>query len=143
MATRRVYSARMPGVFDRANQLYEAGQLAEARSLCEGLLRNAPTPDCRTLHLLGLIAYKLGEFAVTIDHLRRAIQICPNDPMLHNTLGLALMALSRYAEAVPAFGRLLALLPDFVDGMLNLASALMGAKGFKEAIVVLGRALTV
>lgn len=55
--------------------------------------------------------------------LERAVAMAPDDPALHNALGLCLTKFGRWPEAVAAFEAAVAVRPQFVAAHFNLASA--------------------
>ena len=53
------------GKLQQAVSLYQAGQLQQAEQICQQILRDYPQ-DAESLHLLGVIAYRVGENKISM-----------------------------------------------------------------------------
>ena len=94
--------ASIPEAFRIAHGHYEAGKLGLAEKLCRKILTTLPDHP-RSLHLLGLVHYKKGNFAQAEDSLRQAVRGRPSLSHFHNDLGASLSALGRHAEALAVY----------------------------------------
>ena len=80
----------------------KAGRLARAETLVrQALGKNPAHPD--GLHMLGLIAYRRGDFEDAAGHITRAIAESGAISAHHANLGLALRALGRNDEALESY----------------------------------------
>jgi len=137
-----VSPAGAPDRFALALQHHQAGRLADAAALYQGILAQDPQQaDC--LHLLGVIANQLGQPADAAESIGRAIAIKPGEAAYHTNLGEALRRLGRLDEAVASFRRALALQPDLAAAHGNLGVALQAqgeldaaASSFRQAIAL-------
>lgn len=135
-------------------RLFQAGRLAEARTLGKRLLAAMPRQP-QVLAMLGAIHGQLGEFADAEACYRALVSAEPRDAMHFCYLGLALVMQQRLPEAVPVFARMLQLRPDFAEGQMQMGCllrdlgrhdaaadhferALQLAPGLAEAAVFLG-----
>jgi len=117
-------SPALARLFDEAQDLHQAGRLADAKARYERILAADPRHG-PTLHMVGLMAYQVGQNDVAVDLLTRAARLDPGSAALHSNLGLALRGLGRTQEAVASFRRALALKPDSAEAHSNLGNALM------------------
>jgi protein O-GlcNAc transferase len=78
-------------------------------------------PRCgEALHLLALINHQQGHHHRAVERYKQAILIEPQQPLHHNNLGVALMALSKYAVAALSFQHALTLSSGYADAKCNL-----------------------
>jgi protein O-GlcNAc transferase len=124
----------------RAFQLFQAGQVAQAEGECRQLLAKRPN-HADALQLMGLIANRMGKAEVAVVFLRKAIAADPRVRDYHNNLGVILTMIGRLEEAVSAYRGGLALDPDNVECLNNLAIALLGAGRLSGALDAADRAL--
>lgn len=125
------------GASANAMQLYEIAE--EKLSLCiqmnptfnlalnnlnvarEGLKTNRNTSD---LLALSVMAYRIGEYEMTINYSKIIIKNEPNNAMAWNNLGSAYNALQNYDEGAIACKKALSIDPDFQLAKNNLNYAL-------------------
>lgn len=104
-------------------RLYQAGRLAEARTLGQKL--NAAIPrQSQVLSILGAIHGQLGEFGPAEECYRLLTALEPGTHLHHYYLGLTLVMQQRLPEAVPVFSRMLQLKPDFAEGHMQMGCLL-------------------
>ena len=113
---------------------HQAGRLTEAYDIYRRVLAVAPQqPDA--LHLLGVVAYQLGQPEQAVALIRQAIDRRADNPDFYVNLGNALQALGRHPAAVNAFGRAAALeRPLRAETLFNLGNALRLAERPAEAM---------
>jgi Flp pilus assembly protein TadD len=75
-----------------------------------------------------------GQLPQAEEYLRRAVQIQPNDPALHNNLGVVLARRGRHAQALPYFQEAVRLRPDYASAHHNRGNALRDLDHATEAI---------
>jgi len=119
---------------------HQAGRLTEAYDIYRRVLAVAPQqPDA--LHLLGVVAYQLGQPEQAVALIRQAIDRRADNPDFYVNLGNALQALGRHPTAVNAFGRAAALeRPLRPETLFNLGNALRLAERPGEAMAALAEA---
>jgi tetratricopeptide (TPR) repeat protein len=123
-----------------AVQHHEAGQLREAEHLYRSVLAQVPNhPDA--MHLLGLIARRVGQADAAIDLIRRAIEINPHSPAYYGNLGLLLIDQKKLDEAVVALNRAIELAPAYPQAHNNLGVALRDLGKLEESVAAFQRAI--
>jgi predicted O-linked N-acetylglucosamine transferase (SPINDLY family) len=126
-------SAAVVGLFNAAVGHHRDGRLEEA----EGLYREVLARDDRhaeSLHFLGMIAFKRGQYAEAEEKIRAAIASDGGQASYHSNLGNVLRADGRYDAAVEAYGRAVALKPEFADAQYNLGLAYQLQERNAEAV---------
>lgn len=69
--------------------------------------------------------HQAGRLDEAVAGYRRTLALRPDDPEIHNNLGVALRGQGRLDEAVASYGRALALRPDYPEAHGNLAMVLL------------------
>ncbi len=118
----------------------DAGRLCEAEELSRSVLRVDPRSP-RALHVLGVVARRMGRLPLAIAVLQDAAAIAPGDQGIHCELGLALCDSQRQEEAVVEYHRALEIDPAYADACLNLAAALDHLERYEEALPLAERAV--
>jgi len=131
---------QIPSALQAAVAHHLAGRLPQAEAIYRQILQAAPNhPDA--LHLLGTIAYQVGQFGMAVELITRAISANPSDPAYYSNLGNALQAQGRLEEAVTSYRKALALQPDYADAHNNLGNALKDLGKLNEAVESYRKAL--
>ncbi|GAB6904820.1 conserved exported hypothetical protein [Desulfosarcina cetonica] len=78
-----------------------------------------------------------GNFTAALGELLKAEKLNPNDPILHNDLGLVFMNKEKFDLAIGHFKKAIALKPDYSLAKNNLGGAYIVEKQWDNAIVVL------
>jgi tetratricopeptide (TPR) repeat protein len=111
---------------------HQSGRLADAERIYRRVLE--VDPDNReALHLLGLIAHQVGNSALAVQLIGRAILRGP-DPYFLNNRGAALQKLGRYSDALADYDAALALKPGYVEALGNRGIVLQKLTRFQEAL---------
>ena len=119
-----------------------AGRFSEAEALCRRVLETNPaSPDAE--HILGLIAYQQGAFALAVEHVRRAIALAPKASVFHANLSEMLRLTGQPQAAVEAAERALAIDPDMPAALSNLGVALYDLKAYEAAADAQRRAIAI
>ncbi|WP_372399536.1 tetratricopeptide repeat protein [Azospirillum sp. HJ39] len=95
-------TADAQALLTRAVALHQGGQLAEAATLYDQLLKRLPR-QADALHLSGLIKAQTGALAEGIERIRQAVKADTRQPLFHVNLGRLLDAAERWEEAATAF----------------------------------------
>jgi Flp pilus assembly protein TadD len=114
--------------------------MSEAEVLYEWILELQPTHR-DALHLLGFAAFQQGRHELAIEHISRAIVVDPDEPTLHNDLGIVLRSVGRLEQAVESLRRAVALKCDYAEAHNNLGVALREQGRLDEAIAELRQAV--
>lgn len=104
----------------RARALYDSGSLAQAQALYAEVLRTDPR-HYESLHLLGVIAMRMGDPTRAVELIGRAIEVEPRKAAAYCNRGLALERLGQPQEALADYERAITLDPCFWGGYFNRA----------------------
>ena len=121
---------------------YHAGDLPGAEKRFEAVVRYSPQ-HAGALHLLGVIAYRNGEYETAIERLQRAVSINGENHVFYSNLCAALQMQKRLAEAEAAARKALAINPNFLDAHNNLGNVLKGQGRLGAAEAAYRRALEI
>lgn len=110
----------------------DLGQLKEAKATAEAGLAAAPDypPLQRTL---GAIVGQQGDTIAAEKHLRRAIELNPNDPMSYAVWANILTRYGRHGPAVEALEKAMALAPDDFRVLSSAANTYLNATRYDDA----------
>ena len=111
------------GSFERAQRDYRAGHKAEAEAVCRRLIEADPL-DHRALHLLGVMALDVKQYALAAHLLMRAINCAQQHAVYYVNLATALHGLGKLAEAVDVLKLAISLNPNMAEAHFNLARVL-------------------
>ena len=78
--------------------------------------------------------YNAGKYTAALKNLLDAYKTIPNDPYLHNSLGLVYMAKDRYKLAENHFKKALELKSDYINARNNLGAAYLKQEKWDLAI---------
>lgn len=123
----------LPALFAQASRFHQAGNLQEAVSLYQEILRLDPR-HAMTLYQFGHAARQMGRLEAAADLIGRAIERESGSPAYHNDLGNVLCELGRFEEAAVSFARAVKLQPDLALAHFNLASAFQRQGKNEEAL---------
>jgi tetratricopeptide (TPR) repeat protein len=128
-------------MFKAALRHQRAGRLADAVAGYQALLAVDPGHG-RALHLLGVIAYQMGQVEPALNLMRAALDTDRRDPGLHNDLGEILRLSGHAEEAETHFEASLELDPRGFGATNNLGLLRHAAGRLEEAITLYRRAIT-
>jgi Tfp pilus assembly protein PilF len=107
-------------------------RLSEAAAQFRKALENLsyPTPEIAAYNL-GMVSYKLGDYAVAKEAYERSLAILPNNPEGQFELGMCYARLGRLVEAEKAFSAAVKLRPDVARTRYELGMVLfkLGRRG--------------
>lgn len=124
----------------RAVLLHRQGQLAEAQSLYEDILRGQPR-HVDALHMLGIIAAARGHPQKALGLIEEAIRIGPASAAAFNNRGLVLDALGQRDAAIASYERACELKSDYADPWYNRGNSLRHAGRWQAALASYDRAI--
>ncbi|MGO8689326.1 MAG: tetratricopeptide repeat-containing sulfotransferase family protein [Thermoguttaceae bacterium] len=123
-----------------AVQQHQAGRLHDAEQVYRRILAVEPN-QADALHLLGVIAHQVGNHALAVAYITRAIGSNGTVAAFHSNLGNALKGQGKLDEAVACFRRALELKPAYAEAHNNLGNAFAGRGELDEAAACYRRAL--
>jgi predicted O-linked N-acetylglucosamine transferase (SPINDLY family) len=124
----------------RAMQLAREGRLNEAVSALRMQVRMRPRDD-HAASALGLMLRRAGETAQGMQHLRRACDLAPDNPLHWMNLAGTQFADGAVAEARKGFERAVAMAPGHPGGWMGMASCHLHAGEVDEALAASARGL--
>jgi len=113
-------SAAQMAKIHQAIAFAQAGDLAQAESVLDGLRKNDPN-QAEVNHQLGMIYARTGRTEAGLELLRKAVEAVPQESLYWNNLAAASLAIERSQEAVEAAAKALALDPKNFLAWQNLA----------------------
>jgi len=125
---------------EKAAARFGAGQLDEARALCESVLRAEPRRFL-ALHLAAAIALKSGDLEACVALASRALEIDPGHVEVLCNRGAALRRVNEVDAALADYDRALGAAPNHAGAHLNRGVALAAQNRHAEAIASYDRAL--
>jgi tetratricopeptide (TPR) repeat protein len=133
-------TASVDDCMSRLVALLHAERHSEMEHLARELLRSQPQ-SATAWQWLGVALSKQGKDAAPA--LRRAVEILPNDPIIHLNLGNAFGRLGQLQEARACFERAVFILPEFAEAHNNLGDVWLELGQFNEALLSCRRALLI
>jgi predicted O-linked N-acetylglucosamine transferase (SPINDLY family) len=125
---------------ESARQHQQAGRFKIAEQIYRQILAADPEqPD--TLHLLGVLAFQMGQHALAVEHISRAIALRGTEATFHNNLSAVLKELGHLEHAGAECRHALELRPDYAKAHNNLGTILQAQGKFDDAVASLRRAL--
>ena len=119
----------------------QAGQLAEAISVCRQILDAAPDHP-QALHLYGVLQDQAGQHQLAEQCIRKSIALDPQNPASHMNLGTALRNQRRFAEAAQSIKNAIALKPQYPEAFNNLGLTLRDLGDLHAAVECYKNAIT-
>ncbi len=115
-------------------------RVKEADELCRQVLEQVPKAH-EAWYLRSMIAWKTADVISAESHMRRAIELCPDEADYWFDFGWCLRIMQRSAEALEAYEKGLSIKPDNADAYINVAALLTdmnrndeGRAAYREAI---------
>ena len=135
-------SVDVEGKLQQAISLYQAGQLLQAEQICQQILRDYPQ-DAEALHMLGIIAYQVGESKIATGLISQAIEIDSNQYVFFNSLGAALQKQGSLEESIQAYQQAIQIQSGDADSYSNLGVALQDQGSLEESIQAYQQAIQI
>lgn len=124
----------------KAMALHQSGQLAQAKTLYEGILATQPR-NADALSLLAIVATQTRDHALALETINKAIKINPGNAGYYLNRGAAQKELQMLTEAVASFDKAIALQPDYAEAYSNRGIVQKELKQIDAAIASLDRAI--
>ncbi|MBL8895889.1 MAG: sulfotransferase [Rhizobiales bacterium] len=102
-----------------ATELASKGRVAEARTICERLLRTNPQ-DAEIHNLAGVVAIAENRRPEALEHFQFAVQREPNNVGYLNNLGRLFMKVDRVELAIPVYMRIAKLDPQYTTAIVAI-----------------------
>jgi predicted O-linked N-acetylglucosamine transferase (SPINDLY family) len=131
--------------FDAAHALHRNGQLSEAQSAYEAILKALPG-SFQALSSLGLIAGQRNNPHKALKLLGEAIAGDPGNKLAfvaHMNMGLALIQLGNLQDALVSYERAIAIKPDYAEGYCRLGLVQESLRRASAALASYDRALRI
>lgn len=90
---------------------------------------------------MGVIAFQMGQCALALELIDRAIQSNPDYAEAHNNRGSVLHALQQYPAAVASYDQAILLKPDYAEAYCNRGNSLHALCRYQEALESCDRAI--
>lgn len=113
-------------LLETAHETEASGDTDGAIRIYESIL-NHQADHAATLHALGALMNRRGDFRRAKEFLERAVVLRPGDPVRHVDLGESYRNLGEYHHAVGSCRMALKLFPEYPEGLITLGLALQGA----------------
>lgn len=120
--------------YDSAVREHQAGRLREAEALYRQVLARQPN-HANTFHMLGNLAFQVGQVPPALELIRHAIAINPGIPEYHKSLGQVLSVAGQPEESLAALHKAIALRPEYAEAYFHLGNTLQDQGKLAEAIV--------
>ncbi len=116
----------------RAWELFNGNRVKEADELCRQVLEQVPEAH-EAWYLRSMIAWKTSDVISAESHMRRAIELCPDEADYWFDFGWCLRIMQRSSEALQAYEKGLSIKPDNADAYINVAALLTDMNRNEEA----------
>ncbi len=128
-------------LYQRALTLHHAGKLADAEGLYKTLLDYFPY-QVEILTTLGILQLQQGRSEAGIQHIKKSLNLNPNQPVAIYNMAVELQRLTRLDEALICYDQVLKLNPRDTNALLNRGNTLKDLKRYQEAIASFESALS-
>jgi len=131
--------------FEEAHALYKSGQLNEAQSVYETILKTLPG-SFLALNSLGLIAGQRNKPRKALEFLGKAIDCDPENRLAfaaHMNMGLALIQLGNLEDALISYERVIAIKPDYAEAYCNRGTVQESLRRASAALASYDRAIEI
>jgi predicted TPR repeat methyltransferase len=128
--------------FEKALALQKSGSITQAKKIYEDILQEHNT-NFDAHHLLGVCHYQLKDFTNSIQSIKKAIELNPNDLHFYVNLGNSYSALKQYEQAEFVYKQALQIDPNDSDTYLQLGNCYKKEKDYKNALIYFKKAIKV
>ena len=124
---------------EQGMDLHRSGQIEAARKIYQQILILQPG-HADTLHLFGVTAQQLGDYAGAVEFIQRSLQANPQNFYALNNLGSALRESAQLEQALACFQQACKLKPDYAEAYSNTGNVYKDMGKLDEAISAYHRA---
>lgn len=134
-----IYSIKLPNysqaiqIFSKGIGLHQRGQLAQAKTAYEQVLKIQPK-HFDALHMLGVIAAQSKSPTLAVDFFGKALEITSNHPEANFNCGNAFREVHKMEEAIICYERAIKVNPKFAEAYLNRGLSLEELMRLDEAV---------
>lgn len=132
--------ARADTLYQRGNELYRLGRMADALASFDAALALRPQ-HAGTLLSRGAAQYQLGRFDAALQSFDRVLKLQPGSADAWFNRSVALLALQRWSEALQGYDRAVTLKPSHADAWVNRGMVLQKLRRQEEALASFNQAL--
>jgi len=140
--TKKSASGLVQAQIDSVIMLYSQGQIQEALSASEALIKDYPNTPL-LYNISGACYQTLGQLEAAVNRFEQALAIKPDFAEAHSNLAVTLKALGQLNEAVKHYEQALAIKPDYTEALSNLGVALKALGQLNEAVKYYEQALAI
>jgi Flp pilus assembly protein TadD len=105
--------------YEQALVQLEQGRSEEGLMLLESVVERAPEVSGPRIDL-GIAMHREGDLEAAEQHLKKALELNPDHPVVHNELGIIYRKTGRFAEAKRSYEAALAIYPGYHHARRNL-----------------------
>ncbi len=107
-------------------------RFTEAEEIATSIIKDFPNNQFAWKALWAALQ-KNGKIQQSLSAIQKSLELSPQDPKEHYTLGITLQRLERFKEAQASFTKAIALKPDYYEASFKLGKMLRVLKRFEEA----------
>jgi tetratricopeptide (TPR) repeat protein len=111
---------------------YRAGNILEAESICNEILKFYPS-NFNALYLIGIIRAQLCDYDSSIEYLTRSLEIMPSHADAHYAMGNVFRKKGQLNQAITSYQKAVQFRPDFTDVYYILGNIYEEKNMFDEA----------
>ena len=116
--------------------------MQQAEQICQQILRDFPK-HAETLHLLGIIAYQVGENKIATDLITRAIEVDSKQSPFYYSLGNSLRGQGKLEKAIEAYHQAIQIQPNHAEAYNNLGTVFIDQGRIDDAIETYQQAIRI
>ncbi len=138
--------ADVASLFTEGAAHYEAGRLAEARHICDKVLkfdRNHAGAGLLSAVISGILAIQSDRPGDAVEHYQRALSFQPDSSSLHFALGAIFRLLGKVENASLHYKKALDLDPGHLEAHTGLGDIFLAQGNFNEALACYARAVDI
>ena len=119
--------------FREAIELHKNGKLIKANNILLEILKETPN-DFDSLHLLGIIAFQTNRYEASVDLIKKATEVNPNNPEVYKNLAIAYKSIGKLEDALKCCDKAVKLHPNYAEAYNHRAHILIELNQYDSAI---------
>jgi protein O-GlcNAc transferase len=127
-------------MLQRAFELYQAGDLRQAESVCRKIVENQPG-NADALHFLGVLSYQSGNYDAALKYLSEALRYIPANAYVHYNVGNVYKEKREFDKAASCYQKALQLNSGLFEAYHNLGIIFQARNQLDEAIACYQKAV--